>query len=670
MSTENLLWLLIALLIAVLAIYSLVQLIEYIMSQQITKVSIYPPIGIARVGNAPDDYYFAPEIPGQPAQVEGGYKDSQGRLKKQVVRFRIYGLNDQDEVIKELTADDATITWRVHVANRKAAWYQFNNAMDLGELALPAQFRNASILDENRQKLIIDPGSKSISGRNVSGSEYHLNGGKFFDKEVALGEIRTDDKGRLLFFGGDGKSASKDGKEAITFANNDGWHDDVSDGPIRAKVLYNGKELEAEPAMVAVTPPNFGQGLYGMVTMYDVVLDLFIREGWVNRPSQLNFWQHIYPIFERMTQTQWVNSGFFFLFGKNSPSDLTEPELVAQLSNPAEAAKPTRRKLLEWFRNPDYQQYQPAEIPPFYGDGFGEYEGLYKSLPQVDLVVTKTQYQWLEQWAEGNFISDPVDVCQSFDDMSPAQQVEALTIAPLEECLGGPFHPGIEITWPLRNLITWEKPFRLKVLPEGQQPKDDFGYFLDPNTALGVGGPLDGSGPGTLTRWLGVPWQTDEASCLSGYDPSTYLPLPSFWAARVPNQVLSEDSFKRLTDPNLNIAQRLKHFDYRQNWLRDLGDQYQSRINKMIEKWHQLGIIAKHPVPEAKEEAYLPNTLWVESDRGPFAQSDPSFEQVLRAENAEELDIATAQAMLDRVAQPNLEERPKQERPLFKRDER
>ena len=666
MSIQNLLWLLIPL----LAIYSLVRLLRSIMDNKITKVSIYPPIGIARIGNAPidnpTDYYIAPEIPGQPAQVEGGYKDSKGRVKKQVVRFRIYGLNDNDEVIRELTADDATITWRVHVANRKAAWYQFNNAMDLGELALPAQFRNFSIQGEDRQKLIIDPGSKSISGIEVSGPQYHLTGGKFFDREVPLGEIRTDDKGRLLFFGGEGKSESYRGKEATTFANNDGWHDDVCDGSIRATVVYNGQPLEAEPAMVAVAPPNFGQGLYGVVTMYDVVLDLFIREGWVSAPSQLNFWQHIYPIFERMSQTQWVNSGFFFLFGKNSPSDLTEPALKAQLSDPSDASKPARMRLFAWFRNPNSQEYEPAKIPPFYGDGFGEYN----SLPQVDLAVTKTQYQWLEQWAEGNFSSDPLDVCKSFDELSPPKQAEALTIAPLEECLGGPFHPGIEITWPLRNLIMWEKPFRLKVLSEGQQPRDDFGYWLEPQIAVGPDGPLDGSGPGTLTRWLGVPWQTDEASCLSGYDPSTYLPLPSFWAARVPNQVLSEDSFKRLTDSNLNIAQRLKHFDYRQDWLRDLGSQYQSRINNMVKQWYQLGIIAQHSAPESKEEEFLPSTLWIESDRGPFAQSDPSFEQVLRAENAQEPQIAKAQEMLFVVARAVPEERPKQERPLFKRDER
>lgn len=640
---------------------------------QITKVSIYPPIGIARIGNAPadqpSDYYIAPEIPGQPAQVEGGYKDSQGRIKKQVVRFRIYGLNDNDEVIKELTADDAEITWRVHVANRKAAWYEFNNAMDLGELALPARLRNFSIQGKNRQKLIIDPGSKSISGVNVRGEDYLLTGGKFFDKEVSMGEIRTDEKGRLLFFGGDGKSESYNGKKATTFANNDGWHDDVCDGPIRATVKLKGgptlepkPTLEAEPAMVAVAPPNFGQGLYGVVTMYDVVLDLFIRKGLVTGPESPNFWQHIYPIFERMSQTQWVNSGFFFLFGKNSPSDLTSPELVAQLSNSSDNAKAVRERLFAWFRDPDDTKLERAKIPPFYGDAFSEYP----SAPQVDLAVTHTQYQWLKQWAEGNFTVDDLNGWGSFDDLSPAKQAEALTIAPLEECLGGPFHPGIEITWPLRNLIMWEKPFRLKVLPG--EPQDDFGYWLNPETALGQCGPLDGSGPGTLTRWLGVPWQTDEASCLSGYDPSTYLPLPSFWAARVPNQVLSEDSFKRLTDSNLNIAQRLKHFDYRQDWLRDLGTQYQSKINKMIEQWHELGIIAEHPGPENKE--FLPSSLWVESDRGPFAESDPSFEQVLRAENADEQQIETAKAILFAVAQPVPEERPKQQRSLFKRDER
>ena len=87
----------------------------------IVGVAIYPPIGICRVGNS-SQYYLAPELPGQPAHAPGGYKDGTGRIKKQVVRFRIYGLDKNGKVVQELSANDegVEITWRVHVANRKA----------------------------------------------------------------------------------------------------------------------------------------------------------------------------------------------------------------------------------------------------------------------------------------------------------------------------------------------------------------------------------------------------------------------------------------------------------------------------------------------------------------------------------------------------------------------
>lgn len=108
------------------------------MSSDITRVAVYPPIGIARVGNSPE-HYLAPEVPGLPAFSPGGYKDADGRVKKQVVRFRIYGFNEAGEVVREITADEAEIEWRVHVANHKAAWYQFNNALDLGAWRSPGR---------------------------------------------------------------------------------------------------------------------------------------------------------------------------------------------------------------------------------------------------------------------------------------------------------------------------------------------------------------------------------------------------------------------------------------------------------------------------------------------------------------------------------------------------
>jgi hypothetical protein len=632
--------------------------------KKITQMAIYPPVGIARVGNS-DEYYIASDIPGKAAVAEGGYKDGKGRVKKQVVRFRIYGLDDKGAVVKEITArDGAEITWNVHVANRKAGWYQFMNALDLPGQAIPGAFRNQAETD--REKLIIDPGARQITGINQSGEQYRFTGGKFYDMEVPLGEVRTDDEGRLLVFGGDGHSASLNNAQAVTFANNDGWHDDTSDGPVFATVTYNGSTYEAAPAMVAVTPPNFGQGLFAVVTMYDVVYDLYARSGWLKAPKKPIFWDNIYPILERTVQHQWVNGGFYMLFGQNSPSDFTSPKILKQLADPSDKAKKARTEVFAWYRKPDGDNYEPAKIPPFYGDAFGDYA----ALPNVDLPLTQTQYAWLEQWANGNFEVGAPAVDAPFDSLSPQQQVESLIKAPLEECLGGPFHPGIEITWPFRNLIMWEKPWRLKVLPEGTEPGDDYGLLLSPQIALANGGPIDGSGPGSLTRWLGVPWQTDEASCLSGYTASYYLTLPSFWAARVPNFILSADSFKRLTDNTLNIAQRLKHFDYRQNWLRDFSTQSATRINAMVQRWHELGIIVEHPLPEKSNNEFLPSQLWVESGRGYYEDTDPTFEQVKIAEHANMPMLKAAISTLDAIEGPSDDTaRPRRKRQTFRRNE-
>ncbi|WP_309660366.1 MULTISPECIES: LodA/GoxA family CTQ-dependent oxidase [unclassified Sphingomonas] len=48
--------------------------------------------------------------------------------------------------------------------------------------------------------------------------------------------------------GNKGISAGVDGSVAITFANNEGWYDDISDGPVTANVILNGQALEFAPA--------------------------------------------------------------------------------------------------------------------------------------------------------------------------------------------------------------------------------------------------------------------------------------------------------------------------------------------------------------------------------------------------------------------------------------
>jgi hypothetical protein len=92
----------------------------------IASFKIHPAIGIARLGNSPTEFFIGPEKPGAHLGPKGGYKDAQGRIKRQAARFRVFGYDDDGKLVGEVTAKDAHITWTLHLANKKAAWRQFD----------------------------------------------------------------------------------------------------------------------------------------------------------------------------------------------------------------------------------------------------------------------------------------------------------------------------------------------------------------------------------------------------------------------------------------------------------------------------------------------------------------------------------------------------------------
>jgi YD repeat-containing protein len=175
----------------------------------LTKVKyckVHPAIGLARVGGSAEGYFIGPEVPnydGTPPA--GGWKDKDGQLLRQVARFRIYGYDESGNVVGEVTPGGSVeLTWRVHVANHKAAWYDFDEAMDIpafdGSQGTPPKqsgLRNSAVAD--RAQLVNDPGPREIAGKNTKGKKYAFTGGKCFGIEVPLGELRTDEEGRLLF---------------------------------------------------------------------------------------------------------------------------------------------------------------------------------------------------------------------------------------------------------------------------------------------------------------------------------------------------------------------------------------------------------------------------------------------------------------------------------------
>ena len=617
--------------------------------ESIEALRVYPPLGIARVGNAMEEnaYVIGPEViggspmlpDGTPARLVGDFRTDSGGIKRQAARFRIYA-HLKDGSVAEVTAASARIEWRVAIANLKAGWYDFNQAMDLPRgLSQSTQQRNRKLAPPGgRAALDITPKPRTIEGRNTAAVAF--DDGRFWDNsnKVYLGELRTDAEGRLLLLGGRGASAPfRKGMKPTTFANNNGWHDDVADGPVRATVTFAGaKPIEAEAGYVVVTPPNYAPGLSGLVTMDDTVRETFQRQGWIAVPKATSFTTDIWPIFDRLSGLQWVNHGLFMVHGYGSPLDARDPATIARLRDTSAGSLDWRRRVFELFRDPVAgPDVDEPRMPQVYGDAYGEGPETPKDALTL-LAVTPTQYAHLQRWLAGDVADDwpgappaPPD----FAALSPVAQVTQLERAALTDCLGGPFHPGIELTWVMRLARIWKRAYRLNVLATDQPARQNFGATLTPAVCIGPKGPYDGVAAGALTRFMGVPWQTDEASCNSSadYTPWTFLSMPTYWGARVPDQVFAAANYDRAAalDPKRSLVQAHKHLMLRVDWLRDIREtSYEERIAKMVEDWWALGMVL--PVPDPPP--HLPPDTRVEQGRREDRRRDPKRDLVRAVE--------------------------------------
>jgi L-Lysine epsilon oxidase N-terminal/L-lysine epsilon oxidase C-terminal domain len=600
----------------------------------IVRAAICPAIGIARLGNSESEYFLAPEVTDPLPEPPGFYRDSTGALKRQAVRFRVYGLNAAGRPVAELTADDAEIRWNVHLANKKSAWYQFQIALDIPEAgsAPTSWLRNLTIAERNR--LVIDPGARHISGRNAGGPAYSFDTGTFLGTRVYLGELRTDPHGRLIVFGGRGKSASYNGARAITFANNEGWHDDTSDGPVTAEVTYASQKLQVDPAWIVVAPPNYGPVQKSVRTMWDLIRDVAITGGTLPKPPQPSFDRDIRPIFERLSRLQWVNAGYAAGFGWGAPSDFATPEWLEKLSRNSSDTAEMRHVIANQFRVFDRDAWSPVPWPWLYGDAVAIPPA---ETPRQNVALSDTQLAMLQQWSAGDFDADYVPgrtPPRHIEDLPVAEQPDMLNRASLEFCLADAFHPGCEMTWPMRTAGLYMAPFRIAhAAPGWIEP--EYGPTIGADIINLPNGPLlGGQLPGGITRWMAVPWQTDTASCRSGYLPSYDPYVPTFWPARVPNQVLTREDYDIVMNEGASIAARLAAFARRASWLRPLGSRsYTDQINNMIAHFDHMGVVETRAGPAS---GAFPAVIEVE-DLHPAARAVAA---AVGPRAAEELDLS------------------------------
>ena len=503
------------------------------------RYAIGPSIGIARVGNSPDSFYLAPDrINGLPIECDQHgnslqkpttkFKDAHGLVRRQAALFRIFAI-EEDQPDREITVNDPevkSISWTVHLANKKACWYNFSELEGNLLYGPKNSYEERRVERRNeghkgsRRDLIIDPGPRTLDAplKRIAFSKNTVPKGYMhasfpekptYGKRITtLGEMLTDKDGRLLVLGCFGYSG---GDETITdFGGADSWYDDISDCPVYCTIEWKTGKKSTEFAWCIVGSPKFVPEIANVVTLDDTMYDVAVRhfnyapriysKRKFNSRYIANFETDIRPILERPAPYRWV---------ANVPSmnSLSPPPFNARDNSPATAK--VRAAYFKLFRKPSPENkidpasqtlFSPGSFPLMPLNSGSNSVSNDKNLIDKFLTLTETQYFLLNQWAKGKF---------STADPSPQGTVTALSRASLGNCVGGPFCPGIEVTWSTRNQNIYKSAFAIR-----HRYLNENHYFengLDPDedeTAK-----PKGCEPGDLTKRMAIPWQADFFQC-------------------------------------------------------------------------------------------------------------------------------------------------------------
>jgi L-Lysine epsilon oxidase N-terminal/L-lysine epsilon oxidase C-terminal domain len=581
---------------------------------------IHPAIGVARLGNS-DEFYLAPEATGDlpivcepdgtvegPEQKVTQFKDDQGRIKRQGARFRVFVYDDRSPSGRELQINDpitvldpvsgqvstgtlADIQWTVYLANKKASWYAFQETDGEHGYAPGHPLRNANVTDaDSRQKLIIDPGPQTVS---VTGTGGYTTSAQFAlgknptnsqnfpppltpNSITTLGEIMSNPQGnfgRLVVLGGLGNSGSIRkglGEPVIrAFANNDGWFDDISDGPVTAQLVVNVTAIDNHPvppdsfnqATVAVDKsawvitgyPRYAPQIVDIVTLDDVVYDLSVRNFAYNtymygippfpcdaaEPADLQawsrlakwnpnylpyFWRDIWPIIQRPYFYQFVmdfdplTGGDPHQTGCGAGGNM-DPEIIAippfHGENPDDRQMRAQRRMFvyQMLRKPGGENSLTIPDPP--SDRLWHYYAmpylcgdncLSNVSPSKFLRLTNTMLFILRQWAAGKFINEKRENLPPTV-VPPGVQLDR---GSLGNVLGGAFCPGAEACWIVRNPAIYSEPYRINQATPAPGGLSQPAVVADADAFASLS---DGLEPGDLTKYDALPWQADFNEC-------------------------------------------------------------------------------------------------------------------------------------------------------------
>jgi L-lysine 6-oxidase len=580
------------------------------------NLSIHPSVGVARLGNSTTDICLSPTtIGGLPFDADSNgnsqgpitdFKDAKGLIKRQGQPFTI--LTDYGEEITLDNPDVQSIEWTVHLANKKAAWYQYSELK--GNLlygpqnsykSWDVQFRNPDAPD--RSKLIIDPGPRSVSGRansigfdknNVPAgypAQYPPDHVHYGVPVTTLGDLLTDNAGRLIVLGGFGNAGGD--LPLTSYGGSSTWHDDISDGAVYCTVTFNDGSSFYLTAWVVVGSPDFAPEIVNISNLSDTMFDVAVRNfnlvpgmysnGYYNANYVANFQRDILPIINRIGRYQWVS---------NVQSMMAFTSNIFDFTDNSQANWQNRQNYFSYFRQNDAQPPSPAYLPQeqlFKENGADIFPMMpmnsgSNSVSNINimkfLALDQTQLFLMQQWANGNFVNDP-----NYEQYP----INPMDTASVGNCVGLPMCPGIEVTWSLQNPIIYAAPYQIL------QYGNELQYAtsgLTPSRDECEGG---GCEPGDLTKRMACPWQADFFQCtiqlINFTDPSVNkagspaAPLPPtyyayWWPPQSPWDVLvGEFTAEGQQATNVPAGQQM-------NYARGINS-----FTQMVQYWYALGFI-------------------------------------------------------------------------------
>lgn len=436
------------------------------------RYKIHPAIGVARVGPSEDGYFIGPEGPGgRPFELSAdgevdfrGYKDAGHLIRREGARFRVYEYDVDDAsgeqtFVGEVLPGAAAVRWRVTLGSQKAAGpFMTDVTGPQGEaIIVPSdEPRNDGVA---RERLMTEAASPEITGANRPMQELR---GSIMDRPVLLGEAGTDHRGRLVVLGGKGVSDSwlSTPPPLRDYLNNDGWFDDISDGPVDAVLEFpDGTRRPVDDgAWVLAAPPDFAPNLAPFVTLYDLMFDTLVQAGRLPRPSRVSFEHDVWPILKRAADFRWVH-------GADTWSNLADAIRDRDtLADPGDAARPARE------------------------NAFGLLSQSEEVLREYRLTITQKQ-DVLERWVAGQFDGGA-------GAPAPASNEAAdLDRAVLTRCIGSGLFPGIEMGFMAANPSLYSE--------LGRFTRGVFEDFDGPRRLE----------PGMVTQRMALPWQADFMEC-------------------------------------------------------------------------------------------------------------------------------------------------------------